>query len=163
MTLALALAPFLAVLAATVIGVLTLRHYQRMRFLSATVELVHAMQAAEFAKSIAVLLELPEDAPATRVLGDGAATMALYTVSHVFETLGVLVYHRLLPLHLVDDLIGGYARSSWKRTHLAVEARRASFGATFGEWFEWLTDRLEQYPAPGKGQGAAKSRADWKP
>jgi hypothetical protein len=33
----------------------------------------------------------------------------------------------------------------------------------FGEWFQWLAERMEQYPAPGKAQGAAAAFRDWVP
>ena len=36
-------------------------------------------------------------------------------LGHMYETLGVLVYYRLLPLYLVDELLGGYVRMSWKK------------------------------------------------
>jgi hypothetical protein len=161
--LALAAAPIFAVLVAVVFGTLTLIQWQRTRFLSAAAELVHTMQATEFTRAIARLMELPVDAPAERVLEDKETAAALYLVSHMFESLGVLVYHRLIPLHLVDHLIGGYVRASWKRVHVAITARRVTFGAMFGEWYEWLYDRLEQYPAPGKKDGAANAFKVWKP
>lgn len=64
------------------------------------------MQANEFTLSITIIMQLPEDAPAETVLEHNENAAALYVVSHMFESLGVLVYHRLLPLHLVDHLIG---------------------------------------------------------
>jgi hypothetical protein len=75
----------------------------------------------------------------------------------------VLVYHRLLPLHLVDHLCGGYVRASWKRMRPVVVARRSALGATFGEWYQWLAERIEQYPAPGKDIGAPIAFKNWKP
>lgn len=84
-------------------------------------------------------------------------------MSHVFESLGVLVYHRLLPLHLVDHLCGGYVRASWKRIKPLVLAQRKGLGATFGEWYQWLAERIEEYPAPGKDIGAPVAFKGWKP
>ena len=162
-TLASAAAPIIAVIVAVTFGTLTLVQWKRTRFLSAAAELVHTMQATDFSKSIAVLMELPEDAAPALVLANERNLAALYVVSHMFETLGVLVYHRLLPLHLVDHLVGGYVRASWRRVRLAIEARRSAFGATFGEWYQWLYERLEQYPAPGKKDGAPKAFPTWKP
>ncbi len=162
-TYAVSVAPIIAVLVAIVFGSLTLLQWTRTRFLSAAAELVHTMQASEFTQSITIIMALPEEAPPALVLDNKENAAALYVVSHMFESLGVLVYHRLLPLHLVDHLIGGYVRASWRRVHPAMTARRATFGATFGEWYEWLYDRLEQYPAPGKKAGAAHSFKVWKP
>jgi hypothetical protein len=44
-----------------------------------------------------------------------------------------------------------------------VQTRRETLGAMFGEWYQWLAERLEQYPAAGKSQGAAHAFADWRP
>jgi hypothetical protein len=146
-----------------VFGVLTIRQWQRSRYLSAAAELVRTMQTAEFTRSIARIVELPENIDPDTVLADRDLMHAFYAVSHVFESLGVLVYHRLLPLHLVDHLCGGYLRASWKRMKPFVLTRRETLGAMFGEWFQWLAERIEKYPAPGKDVGAAIAFADWRP
>ncbi len=153
----------LAVLVAIVFGTLTLRQWYRTRYLTAAAELVRTIQTAEFNRSIARIMELQIDAPASLVEADRDTSAALYAVSHVFEALGVLVYHRLLPLHLVDHLVGGYVRASWKRLRIVVDERRTAVGPTFGEWFQWLAERLDQYPAPGKSLGAPRAFAAWRP
>jgi hypothetical protein len=157
------IATSLAVVVALVFGTLTIRQWQRTRYLTAAAELVRTMQTAEFTRSIARIVELDEDADPKALLADRETMAAFYAVSHVFESLGVLVYHRLLPLHLVDHLCGGYVRASWKRVGPLVVSRRATFGAMFGEWFQWLAERIEQYPAPGKDVGAPVAFKDWEP
>ncbi len=158
-----AIAPLLAVIVALVFGTLTIRQWQRTRQLAAAAELVHTMQTPEFTRAIARIVELPEGADADTLLADRELMASFYSVSHVFESLGVLVYHRLLPLHLVDHLCGGYVRASWKRMKPVVIARRGALGATFGEWYQWLAERIEKYPAPGKNVGAPIAFKDWKP
>ncbi len=160
-----ALAPFATlatVLTGVVFGSLTIRQWQQTRSLTAAVELVHTIQTAEFARSLQLVLELPEDADARRVLEDPAMLAAAYVVSHGIESLGVLVYHRLLPLHLVDHLIGGSVRAAWRRLHGYFEDRRTAVGVMLGEWFQWLAERLEEQPAPGKALGAAAAYRRWR-
>jgi hypothetical protein len=156
-------APAVAVLVAVIFGTLTILQWQRSRYLHAAAELVHTIQTAEFTRSIALIVELPETVRAPELVADKELMTALYTVSHTFESLGVLVYHRMLPLHLVDHLIGGYVRASWKRARPLVELRRETLGAMFGEWFQWLAERLEEHPAPGKREGAAIAFKRWRP
>jgi hypothetical protein len=148
---------------AILFGVLTLRQWQRTRYLSAAAGLVGTIQSAEFSRSIARIMALPEQAPAANVLADPTALAAFYGISHVFESLGVLVYHRLLPLHLVDHLTGGYVRASWRRVRPAVEEQRQTLGASFAEWFQWLAERMEEHPAPGKKDGAPVAFRGWRP
>src|SRR5262245_26024428 len=130
--------PLLTLIAGVTFSVLTLRQWHRTRYLSAAAELVHTIQTAEFTRSIALLVELPLDIDAESMRSDPKVLAAFYSVSHVFESLGVLVYHRLLPLHLVDHLIGGYVRSSWKRVQPIVASRRQVGGIMFAEWYQWL-------------------------
>lgn len=158
-----AAASALTVLAAVVFGVLTLRQWRRMRHLSAAAELVHTIQTPEFTRAIERVMQLAPGADAAAVAADPVVVTAVHAISHVFESLGVLVHHRLLPLHLVDHLLGGYVRASWKRARPYVEARRATLGAAFGEWFQWLAERMEEHPAPGKDVGAAAAFRAWKP
>ncbi len=157
-----ACASALTVLVGVVFGVLTLRQWHRTRYLTAAAELVHTIQTPEFTRCIARVMELPEPAEPAAVLADATLVTAVHAVAHVFESLGVLVFHRLLPLHLVDHLLGGYLRASWRRLGPYVVSRRATLGAMFGEWFQWLAERMEENPAPGKELGAPVAHRDWK-
>ncbi len=152
-----------AVLVAVIFGILTIRQWVRSRQLTAAAELVRTMQTGEFTRAIARIIELPDDEAASTLLGDREIMAAFYAVSHVFESLGVLVYHRLLPLHLVDHLCGGYVRASWKRVRPIVLEQRKNVGPMFGEWYEWLANRIEQFPAPGKDVGAQIAFKAWRP
>lgn len=164
----------LAVVVALVFGTLTIRQWQRTRYLSAAAEMVRLVLTPEFTRAIARIMELPvpvkpspaEPGAAPSSALDAAATPellhAIHVVSHGFESLGVLVFHRLLPLHLVDHLVGGYVRGAWKRLQPYVEARRGTLGPMFAEWFQWLAERVEADPAPGKSQGAYLAHREWR-
>jgi hypothetical protein len=156
-----AAASSLSVLVGVVFGVLTLRQWHRTQHLSAAAELVHSLQTPEFTAAISRVMRLPPDADPASL--DPEAIAAIHTVTHVFESLGVLVFHRLLPLHLVDHLLGGYVRAAFKRAGRYVIGRRAEVGVMFGEWFQWLAERLQEYPAPGKAENAAVVHRRWKP
>lgn len=154
-------ATLLTVLVGVIFGILTAIQWKRTRALAAAVEVVRAIQTREFVESIQWILKLPEDAAPELVVSKPENISAAYVVSHAFESLGVLVFYRLLPLHLVDHLIGGYVRASWRRLKPHVEADRAVFGVMFGEWFQWLAERMIEDPAPGKEAGAAKAYREW--
>lgn len=157
-----ALASTVAVIVATVFGTLTIRQWRRTRYLTAAAELVHTMQTPEFTRAIGLVMKLPERADPATVQSDADSVTAVHAVTHVFESLGVLVFHRLLPLHLVDHLLGGYVRASWRRVKPYAEARRAEVGAVFGEWFQWLAERMEEDPVPGKELGAFVAHRKWR-
>lgn len=157
------LASAAAVVVAIVFGTLTLRQWQRTRYLQACVELVRTIQSPQFNQAIGQLLDLPVAAPPERVLAKPELVAAAYVVSHTFESLGVLVFHRVLSLQLVDQLTGGYVRAVWQRLQPYVGHWRGELGVTFCEWFQWLDEQLQRHPAAGKQQGAHVAFRDWRP
>jgi hypothetical protein len=157
------LASTLAVVVALIFGTLQVRQMIKTRSLFTAAELVRIIQTPEFTSSIRLVLTLPNAASPEKVYGDPEMAAAVLTISHFYESIGVLVYHRILPLHLVDDLMGGYVRQSWRKLSPAVLSRREELGVYFGEWMQWLAERMDEYPSPGKNSGAHVTHRDWKP
>ena len=155
-------ATLMTVFVGVVFGIVTMWQARRTRYLTAAVELVETVQSTEFTRSLQRIVELPEGARPELILADRELVIAAYVVSHVFEGLGVLVFYRLLPLHLVDHLIGGYERASWRRLEPHILERRASLRVRDGEWFQWLAERMQEDPAPGKVPGAPVAHRDWR-
>ena len=122
-------ATLLAVAVTIVFGVATVLHGRRLRYLTVAVGLVESVQTDAFTHAMELILDLP-------------------------ESLGVIVFHRLLPLDIVDELVGGYLRASWARLAPYVARRRATLGPTFAEWFEWLALRSQER-APCRKVGSA--------
>lgn len=152
-----------AVCVAVLFGVLQVRQMQKTRAVFTTAELVHAMQSQEFTRSVRLVLTLPDDADPELISRDPDMVAAVQTLGHTYESLGVLVFHRIVSLYMVDDLMGGYVRESWSRIAPYVMARRVELGVYYGEWMEWLVDRLREHPSPGKAIGAHVAHRAWIP
>ncbi|MBM4368163.1 MAG: hypothetical protein FJ102_18270 [Deltaproteobacteria bacterium] len=152
-----------AVVSGVVFGMMQIRHMSKTRAIFSSAELVHAMQNAAFVDAVGLLLTLPENADPKLVTENPQMMDAAQLVGHVFESLGVLVYHRILPLHLVDDLMGGFLRDTWLRLRPFVEEQRREHGVYYSEWMQWLVERLEEHPSPGKKQGAHLAHRRWRP
>jgi hypothetical protein len=140
-------ATLLTVIVGVVFGVATVLHGRRLRYLTVAASLVQSIQTDAFTHAMRRILELPEAVDPGVVLADSDAVHAAYVVGHVFEGLGVMVSHRLLPLDIVDELIGGYLRASWTRLEPYIALRRSTLGPTFAEWFEWLVLRTKERAA----------------
>ena len=153
----------IAVVVAVIFGTLQIRQMRKTRALFTLAELVHAMQTPEFTQSVRRVMTLPDAADPERIAADVEMAESVLALSHVYESIGVLVYHRVIHLHLVDDLLGGYIRQSWKKIRPYVEFRRAEMGISYGEWMQWLAERLDEYPSPGKHGGAHRTHRKWKP
>ncbi len=154
----------------TVVGGFIFAAYQffafvRQRRQETALTLMKTTQPPElFSRSVRKIFELPDAAPAEAIHALGPELeQALIETFVKFENLGYLVYARAIPLHMADDLIGGLVRLTWRKCHGYIGQFRVVSPAAF-EWFEWLYDRMEQYPsAPDAAVGVHVSRKDWKP
>jgi hypothetical protein len=154
----------------TVVGGFIFAAYQffafvRQRRQETALTLMKTTQPPElFSRSVRKIFELPDAAPADAIHALGPELeQALIETFVKFENLGYLVYARAIPLHMADDLIGGMVRLTWRKCRGYIGQFRAVSPAAF-EWFEWLYDRMEQYPAAADtAVGAHVSRREWKP
>lgn len=157
---------------ATVIGgvvfaLYQVRHLRQQRVDGAAVELVHTVQTRAF-------LDAFDYFSTTRAEDDDDQTWrpgspgyrAMMDLGIAAETLAVLVARRMVPLDLVDELIGGTLRMAWLRIEgHVVRWRETSGNRHYFEWTQWLVEQLHQHPAPSKvdGQGAYVAYRDWRP
>jgi hypothetical protein len=154
----------------TVVGGFVFAAYQfiafvRQRRQETALTLMKTTQPPElFSRSVRKIFELPDDASPDQIHGLGPELeQALIETFVKFENLGYLVYSRAIPLHMADDLIGGMVRLTWRKCRGYIGQFRTVTPTAF-EWFEWLYDRMEQYPAAADpGVGAHISRKAWKP
>ena len=154
----------------TVVGGFVFAAYQfiafvRQRRQETALTLMKTTQPPElFSRSVRKIFELADDASpdAIHALGPDLE-QALIETFVKFENLGYLVYSRAIPLHMADDLIGGMVRLTWRKCRGYIGQFRAVTPTAF-EWFEWLYDRMEQYPAAADPTvGAQVSHRAWKP
>jgi hypothetical protein len=161
---------FALISTATVVGGFVFAAYQfvafvRQRRQETALTLMKTTQPPDlFSRSVRKIFELPDAAPPDSIHALGPELeQALIETFVKFENLGYLVYSRAIPLHMADDLIGGMVRLTWRKCRGYIGQFRAVTPTAF-EWFEWLYDRMEQYPAASDASaGAHISRRDWKP
>ena len=116
-----------------------------------------------FSREVRRIFALPDDASAEAIHALGPEIeQAVIQACVNYENLGYLVYARLIPLRLTDDLSGGMIRMTWRKCRAYIGQFRQGNPSAF-EWFEWLYDRLEQFPAPSKTSPAHVLHRDWKP
>lgn len=154
----------ITVLTAVTLGSLQIRQMSKTRALFTSTELVHAMLTPDFTRSVRIVIALPDHADPALIANNPENLSAVLQLSHVFESIGVLVYHRILPLHLVDDLMGGYVRQVWRKVRPHVEVRRREMDTvSYAEWMQWLAERMDEHPSPGKTLGAHVAHRKWRP
>lgn len=153
-----------AVVIALVFGMVQIHQFRRQRHDVAAIELMRSLQDHEFTHSFRLIYPLPEDMPADdfRELGSEYEEAAL-ALGARFESMGLLVYRESLPLHLVEEIIGGAVVLLWRRLRPWVEFHRQEQGhPLLFEWFQWLAERLDERGRPTQAPAYLRYR-DWKP
>lgn len=152
----------LAVVIALVFGLAQMRQFARQRIDAVAMQLLGSMLTPEFLVAYDRVIMLEDDTPAATIRDDEALRHAVLHLDFAFEEAGAMVFERILPLHFVDRQLGGMARATWRKSRVFVMAERAHANASSGEWWQWLVERMEEDPAPGKREGAHVAFRSWR-
>jgi hypothetical protein len=149
------LATTVAVVVAVVFGIAELRRAARERRDAAAVEVVRAVQTQEIHLAVGRILKLPDDADPQVIRKDPELLESAMLVYFAAEMLGSIVFEGVVDLHTLDRMIGGWVRSTWVRLRRWIASERIdNRNPNVGEWWQWLYERFEADPDPGKAQGA---------
>ncbi|HLE95910.1 MAG TPA: hypothetical protein VI997_00940 [Candidatus Thermoplasmatota archaeon] len=154
----------LTVIGAGAFAVVQIRDLRRQRTDAAAIEVVRSYQSPDFVQAVRIVWDLPDGLTGDEIAARGPETEnAVITVGSVFDSIGAMVYHRIVPLDVVEDITGGTLRVSWRKLRPYAEAtrREAGMGKPY-EWFQWLVERLEERYGSGGGQGAHVTHRDWR-
>ena len=156
----------ITVITGALFGWFEVRHLRREREERAAFELLHATLTSEWLRSAVLVDSLPDDVAPEILEADARMLDAAHSIGLILESVGYAVYARIVPLHMVDDMIGGIVRVTWRKMRNYVMHDRARSGSQKGwEWFQWLHDQLERN-RKGKTSlriGAFEAYADWRP
>ena len=155
----------LLVVIGVIFGLLEIRHYRQQRQETASMEIMRAFQSAEFTRALRLIMDFEQECRQCRdedmpqELQDAAML-----VSTTLEAIGLMVYQRIVPFRLVQQLMGGTIQASWcvLEAHtgmLREKLRRPSIH----EWFQWMAERLTEHPEYRDEEGAYLKYGGWKP
>jgi hypothetical protein len=156
----------LTVLTAVVFGLLEARRAREERKERAALSAVQTLMTPAWMRSAVVVQSIPDGVSAAELEADPRALEAAHSIGIMLEALGYSVFARLVPLDVVDDLIGGVTRVAWRKLRRYIEFERERAGSQKSwEWFQWLAEQLERN---GKKRtslsvGAQVAHRDWKP
>lgn len=145
----------LAVVLGVIFGLVQLRHAIRTRRDQAAVDIVRTVQTQEVRRAVGRVLELPDDVDPEIVRSDLELLEAALAVDSACEMWGCMVFENVVDHRMLDRMVGGWIRGTWRRLRTWVESERVlNRNPNVGEWWQWLYERLENDPDPGKAQGA---------
>ena len=150
----------IAVIIAVAFGIVQFRQVESQRRQAATQHYHAAFANPEVIDAVQRLLKLPDDAP-EMIASDSKLHQEVIHLMVVMESVGALVYNRAADLHDVDRTMGGFTRGVWRKIRRHVEAERVDW-PSYGEWWQWLVERMDEDPAPGKREGAHIAFRSWR-
>ena len=115
----------------------------------------------ELARAISLLKQMPDDASLEEVRAMGEEyDAAAQIVGMTFETMGLLVYRNIASFTLIQQLTGGLLLMMWRKIGRWMHETRAEQGnPRFGEWVQWLAERIES--CESDVEPAYTAHADW--
>ena len=156
----------ITVLTGVIFGWFEVRHLRREREERAAFELLHTMLTSEWLRSAVLVDSVPDDVAATILEGNEKLLDAFHSIGLILEAVGYAVYARMVPLSMVDDMMGGIVRVTWRKMKNYIGHDRARSGSQKGwEWFQWLYEQLERHSTSKTSLrvGAFEAYRDWTP
>jgi hypothetical protein len=155
----------LLVVAGVFFALAEIRHLRQQRQETATMEIMRSFQSPEFTKALRLVMDFEQECrrcqeeTIPQELQDAAMA-----VSTSLESTGLMVYQRIVPFGLVQQLMGGTIQASWRVLQPHTQWLRDKLGRpSIHEWFQWLAERLDEFPEYCDEEGAYSKYLNWKP
>jgi hypothetical protein len=134
----------LAIVFGVLFGILQLKQHQKQSRDMAIVELARSFEDPEFTEAYILVTDLAVGIDDNELRSKGPEYVAAaMRVGWKFETVGVLIYKRVVPLDAMADLVGGFSLKMWSILgEWAQEIRQKENQPEFFEWYQWLVERL---------------------
>ena len=145
-------------------ALLQMQQIRQQRRELAAIELFRFFGSPNFAAAYKTVLHLPDGMLADEIrAGTDGLEDAAMLISTTMENIGVMTHQRIVPFKVVNNLVGASTVVLWKKLENWTVSVREELGndAAF-EWFQWLSDRLEENHDSESGP-AFVAEANWKP
>jgi hypothetical protein len=154
----------LAIVAALIFAALQVRQQNLKRSDQAAVTVIQTAQSERWTRALDLIGKLPENAELSDVERMGPEIeRCLFDFGIRLETIGYMVYRRIVKLETVDDLIGGVTLMFWSRSKTWAEQLRIQSGnLKYWEWCEWLADKITERRAKLGHEPAHIRHARWR-
>jgi hypothetical protein len=140
----------LAIIFGIVFGILKFKQHQKQSRDMAIVELARSFEDPEFIEAYILVTSLEVGIGDEELRSKGPEYVAAaMRVGWKFETVGVLIYKRVVPMDAMADLVGGFSLKMWAILgEWAQEMRQKENQPEFFEWYQWLVERLIERGEP---------------
>ena len=160
------IATALTVLIAVVFGLIEMRRARKEREERAALVAVQAILTPALIKSMTLVRAISEGTTPSQIEADLRLFQAVQSIACILESLGYAVFARMVPLNVVDELLGGTVRVAWRKLRGYVEYERDRAGSQKNwEWFQWLAEQIDLHSKARTSLtlGAHEAHRDWRP
>jgi hypothetical protein len=117
-------------------------------------------------QSMILVQAISDGTTASQIEANPRLLEAAQSIGCILECLGYAVFARMIPLNVVDELLGGTVRVAWRklRGYVEYERERAGSQKTW-EWLQWLAEQLDRHSKArtSLAVGAHKAYRAWRP
>ena len=125
-------------------GLVQLKQHRKQSRDMAILELARSFEDPEFTEAYMLITSLEPGISDANLRARGPEYLtAAMRVGWKFETVGMLIHNRVVPMDAMADLVGGFSLKLWSiLSHWAEEVRETKGQPEFFEWYQWLVERL---------------------
>lgn len=135
-----------AIVGSALFALLQMNEFKRKRRYQTAADLCQGFTEPELARAITLLRSLPDGVSLRDLQSmDDEYQEAAQIVGMSFETVGLLVQKDIASFEIVQELMGGLMLMMWRKIEVWVrETRIEQNNPRFGEWVQWLAERLAE-------------------
>src|SRR5262249_50302767 len=119
----------LTVLTAVVFGLIEMRRARKDREERAAFVALQAILTPAWIDSMTLVQAISEGTLPSQIEADPRLFKAAQSIACILKSLGYAVFARMVPLNVVDELLGGTVRVAWRKLHGYVEYERERAGS----------------------------------
>lgn len=136
----------IAIFGGGLFGLVQLNEYRKRRRYQIAADLCRSIADPDLARAIVLLKSLPDGLSLKEFQErDSCYEEAAQVVGLTFETMGILVQKEIASFRIVQELAGGLILMLWRKVALQIEETRVEQNnPRFGEWYQWLVERLQE-------------------
>jgi hypothetical protein len=160
------IATALTVLTAVVFGLIEMRRARKEREERAALVAVQAILTPAWIQSMTLVQAISQGTTPSQIEADPRLFQAVQSIACILESLGYAVFARMVPLNVVDELLGGTVRVAWRKLGGYVEYERQRTGSQKNwEWFQWLAEQIDRHSKARTSLtlGAHEAHRNWRP
>ncbi len=154
----------IVVIGGIIFAVIQMRQTRQQRRELAAIELFRSFGSPAFADAYRNVLHYPDGVDAKQLKqeypdGEQFAMMICTTL----ESVGVMMYQRIVPSAVVNNLIGSSTIILWRKLETWVQDLRIELDNPFAfEWFQWLAMTLSDLQNDSD-RPAYEAHTEWQP